>query len=139
MDGSAVRKQRTNGGHKQRQEKIRRDVSCVPSDTLGAPTVYTTTEMLTRARSLTDKALGVLEDIADNGENETARVGAALGILDRGYGKPMQMIATADLTPQQAIDVTALSEEELLLFEKLLRKASAGSVATVAQSTGTED
>jgi hypothetical protein len=44
------------------------------------------------AREHTDTALGVLVQVAKSGESESARVAAANAILDRGYGKPSQVI-----------------------------------------------
>lgn len=45
------------------------------------------------ARKHTDDALAVLVRIALEGESESARVSAANAILDRGYGKPSQVLA----------------------------------------------
>lgn len=45
-----------------------------------------------RARRHTDKALAALVDIATKGESESARVTAAIALLDRGYGKPRQAL-----------------------------------------------
>lgn len=44
------------------------------------------------ARSHTDTAVGVLVQVAQSGESESARVSAANAILDRGYGKPPQAV-----------------------------------------------
>ena len=50
------------------------------------------------ARTHTELALGVLVKVAQEGESESARVGAANSILDRGYGRPRQaMDVTADV------------------------------------------
>ena len=43
------------------------------------------------ARAHTDLALGVLVQVAKNGESESARVSAACALLDRAYGKPSQI------------------------------------------------
>ena len=40
------------------------------------------------ARSHTTMAIGTLARIAQDGESETARVGACVALLDRGWGKP---------------------------------------------------
>lgn len=45
------------------------------------------------ARQYTEQALETLVQIALGGESEAARVSAANAILDRGYGKPSQVIA----------------------------------------------
>lgn len=44
------------------------------------------------ARKFTDQALKVLADIAMAGESEAARVSAANALLDRGYGKPSNVL-----------------------------------------------
>ena len=46
-----------------------------------------------KARGYTDQALEALFQIALGGESEAARVSAANAILDRGYGKPSQVLA----------------------------------------------
>lgn len=45
------------------------------------------------AREYTEQALQTLVQIALGGESEAARVSAANAILDRGYGKPSQVLA----------------------------------------------
>jgi hypothetical protein len=52
------------------------------------------------ARQHTMTALRTLIEIADHGENESARVTATNAILDRGWGKPAVPVAAADL-PQE--------------------------------------
>jgi hypothetical protein len=42
------------------------------------------------ARRYTDEAIAVLVDVAKNGASDSARVGAATALLDRGYGRPHQ-------------------------------------------------
>jgi hypothetical protein len=49
------------------------------------------------ARQHTGTALRTLIEIAEHGENESARVAAANAILDRGYGKPAVPVVPADL------------------------------------------
>jgi hypothetical protein len=49
------------------------------------------------ARQHTVLALRTLKEIADHGENESARVAAANALLDRGWGKPAVPVVTADL------------------------------------------
>jgi hypothetical protein len=48
------------------------------------------------ARAHTEAALRTLCGIMVNGDNETARVTAAVHILDRGWGKPAQTHTGAD-------------------------------------------
>jgi hypothetical protein len=47
------------------------------------------------AREHTEEALATLLDIAAKGEDERARVQAAIAILDGGYGRPPQAVAHA--------------------------------------------
>jgi hypothetical protein len=49
------------------------------------------------AREHTEMALRTLAEIAERGENESARVAAANGLLDRGWGKPAVPIGADDL------------------------------------------
>ena len=49
------------------------------------------------ARHHTGTALRTLIEIAERGENESARVTAANALLDRGWGKPAVPYAGADL------------------------------------------
>lgn len=44
------------------------------------------------AKDYTDIALRTLAEIAEHGDNEGARVSAAVALLDRGWGKPAQSI-----------------------------------------------
>ena len=44
------------------------------------------------ARKYTRSALRTLSDIAIDGKSESARVAAAVAILDRGHGKPTQPV-----------------------------------------------
>lgn len=44
------------------------------------------------ARSYTEMAIQTLAGIAQNGEQESARVRAAEALLDRGWGKPAQPV-----------------------------------------------
>lgn len=53
----------------------------------------TTKTIREMAREHSQDALAVLIQIAKGGESEAARVSAANSLLDRGYGKPSQVIA----------------------------------------------
>lgn len=53
-------------------------------------------ELRDLARQHTQLALQTLIDIAQRGENESARVTAANAILDRGWGKPAVPVAEDD-------------------------------------------
>ena len=56
------------------------------------------------ARQHTMTALRTLIEIAERGENESARVTAATSLLDRGWGKPAVPIVAADLPAAIAIN-----------------------------------
>ena len=49
------------------------------------------TDLRSLARSYTELAVQTLAGIAQNGQNEGARVSAATSLLDRGWGKPTQL------------------------------------------------
>lgn len=51
------------------------------------------------ARQHTMTALLTLVEIAEQGQNESARVAAANALLDRGWGKPAVPIVATDLPP----------------------------------------
>lgn len=51
------------------------------------------TEIRSLARSYTEMAIQTLAGIAQNGEQEAARVRAAEALLDRGWGKPTQPVS----------------------------------------------
>lgn len=53
----------------------------------------TTASLRELAREHTQDALAVLVQIAKAGESEAARVSAANALLDRGYGKPSQVLS----------------------------------------------
>lgn len=50
------------------------------------------TDIRSLARSYTTMAIQTLAGIAQNGEQESARVRAAEALLDRGWGKPTQPV-----------------------------------------------
>jgi hypothetical protein len=56
------------------------------------------------ARQHTTTALRTLKEIADHGQNESARVAAANALLDRGWGKPAVPVAAAELPEVVTID-----------------------------------
>ena len=68
------------------------------------------------AREYSPRALQTLAHIAENGENEGARVAASVALLDRGWGKPLQQIAGADGGPLQ-ITVMRFGEGDGLAFQ----------------------
>ncbi len=42
------------------------------------------------ARSYTERAVRTLAGVSESSENDSARVSAAIALLDRGWGKPNQ-------------------------------------------------
>lgn len=84
------------------------------------------------ARTHAPEALQALVDVAARGQSESARVAAAVALLDRGYGKPYQQVRHADheggplgreaiAAAEQVLD--ALDTDELRLMTLLYRKA----------------
>lgn len=66
-----------------------------------------TLEIEAKAKLYAGDALQALVDVAQNSENDSARVSAAQAILDRGYGKPRQALEhTGEDGGPVAIDVT---------------------------------
>lgn len=67
------------------------------------------------AKGHAEMALSVLAEIAQNGEAESARVTAAVAILDRAYGKPPQSLEVSgpEGGPIATVDATKLSTEAL--------------------------
>ena len=47
-------------------------------------------DLIAACKSRTPEALGVITDIMNNGEKEQTRLAAALSIIERAYGKPVQ-------------------------------------------------
>jgi hypothetical protein len=70
------------------------------------------------ARAHTEHALRTLVGVAGNSESDSARVAAALGLLDRGWGKAPQAHTGPDgegdirVTIRQIIETVAKSETE---------------------------
>jgi len=54
------------------------------------PKKKTPTELKSLARSYTDMSLQAIAYVIQKGESEQARVSAAFGMLDRGWGRPNQ-------------------------------------------------
>jgi Family of unknown function (DUF5681) len=68
----------------------------------GRPKAYG--EIRELARQHTELALRTLAEIAERGENESARVSAANAILDRGWGKPAVPVVAAEVPPVITLD-----------------------------------
>ena len=52
-----------------------------------------------------DAAISALAYIAQHGQSESARVSAAVAILDRGFGKPRQAVEVENITPPEPLQV----------------------------------
>ena len=67
------------------------------------------------AKGHAEAAMRTLVDIARNGEGESARVSAAIAILDRAYGKPPVALHHSGPNggPIATLDATALSTDAL--------------------------
>lgn len=67
------------------------------------------------AQEHTKDALNTLVFIAKKGQSDSARVAAAVAILDRGYGRPPQSheIAGPDGAPLRFQNVSGLTEDQL--------------------------
>lgn len=75
----------------------------------GAPNKATTQAKATLAelaKALAPEALEALASVMRTGESEAARVSAANAILDRGYGKPMQVMPDGDGNEAPAMSIT---------------------------------
>jgi hypothetical protein len=84
------------------------------------------------ARQKTMLALNTLAEICEKGENESARVAAANGLLDRGWGKPAVPIAgpdiptritfnmgTKDIRPPEMRDATPMVDTDPFAMARL--------------------
>lgn len=78
-----------------------------------------TAEVKSLARKYGAEMIDVLAEIAMDGKkNESSRVAAAKELLDRGYGRSIQMISGPDEGPIQVeatntLDVSSLTTEQL--------------------------
>jgi hypothetical protein len=73
------------------------------------------------ARAHTKTAIQVLVDLMMGAEKEATRLGAAVAILNRGWGTPPQSLVVQGEI-QKEFDMSNMSEEELRTFHTLLGK-----------------
>ena len=59
------------------------------------------------ARAHTNTALETLLEVAKSGKSESARVAAAVALLDRGWGRPTQPLAGDPEEPPIGIELSA--------------------------------
>jgi hypothetical protein len=59
------------------------------------------------ARAHTNTALETLVEVAKSGKSESARVAAAVALLDRGWGRPTQPLAGDSGEPPIGIELSA--------------------------------
>jgi hypothetical protein len=64
------------------------------------------------ARMHCDSAMAALVNILENGQSESARIAAAIAILDRGYGRPLNANPT-QMMPTQEDPFAGLLEDFL--------------------------
>jgi len=102
------------------------------------------------AREHTVEAIDTLVSIATNTKcPAAARVGAAVSILDRGWGKPAQQMEidhkettlaiTADMTPQQAAEAFAATLRGATVIEGTVEKDSEGGDGEAKPAAGRQD
>lgn len=53
-----------------------------------------------------DAAISALAYIAQHGQSESARVSAAVAILDRGFGRPRQAVEVENIGPPEPMQIT---------------------------------
>ena len=123
--------ERTNGGRPTRKGKVRRDADTLPGipktviQGATAPTAWGPADLIKACREETMNNVRVLVEMRDDNDVPAAVRACAVSMLfDRAYGRAPQMIAVADVTPKGFVDPANLSDEELLLLERLMRKAS---------------
>ena len=74
------------------------------------------------ARRHTDAAMAALADIVQNGQSESARISAAIALLDRAWGKPAQSLEMSGKDGSPIQTETVLNAADLTdeaLAEKL--------------------
>ena len=124
------------GGRPSHRDKVRRDAEYLPGSISvirndRAPTAYAPADLIRMCREETVDNVRILKEMRDDADVPAAVRACAISILfDRAYGKAPQMIAIADVTPPQGIDLSRLSVEEMLVIERLLRKASGSETET---------
>lgn len=81
-------------------------------------------EVLTAARNESVTSIKRLVEFRDNENVPVAiRVACCGMILDRAWGKPHQSVVYQELPPPAPVDFNALTEDELLELERMLKKA----------------
>ena len=64
------------------------------------------------ARTHCDSAMAALVNILEDGQSESARIAAAIAILDRGYGRPLHA-SPSQMTPKMEDPFAAILEDFL--------------------------
>ena len=91
-------------------------------------------EVVKLAREASPEAMQTLIEIMRDADEETrARIVAIEGILNRAFGRPREMQPEAAAPP---LDLTAVSEEKLLLIIKALEAAKAAKRAQGYEGDG---
>ena len=80
------------------------------------------------ARQYTEKAMATLiKGLDDIAAPLSSRIAAANSILDRGWGKPKEIVdktLNLNVTQTKKLDISHLSDEELDVLESVLRKTN---------------
>ena len=76
----------------------------------GKPKKRLPKDLSSLARSYTDLAIQTLAGVAQNSEQDAARVSAAGQLLDRGWGKPAQPITGKDGTEDIRVTIRTIIE-----------------------------
>ena len=145
MDGSSPgdpRKLTPKGGHKGRVGKFARSAEHLSENNgnrlvnnMESINAWGPKELIIQCREESAKNLATLIELRDDKETPAAvRALTVEMIWNRAFGKAPQMIAIADVTPDKGLDVSCLSDEELILLEKLIRKASPDTINHQATS-----
>jgi hypothetical protein len=80
------------------------------------------------ARQHTEMAITTLVEICEHGQNEMARIAAAIALLDRAWGKPTMAVEV-----QEALDIGAL------LLEAHRKAATALGTPMTIEATNVDD
>jgi hypothetical protein len=100
---------------------------------LGTPN-KATAEIRDAAQRYTAEALGVLRDIMRTGASEQARVAAANSILDRGWGKPTQILDAAHRIERDPAELSDAELRAIISDHIVSAKCSGGKDAAASEA-----
>jgi hypothetical protein len=93
-------------------------------------------ELMKAAQSHGPESLKTLVRLRDDGESDQIKMGAAIALLDRGFGKPAQTVYTAEA--EQRIEDMTDDEIEAALRDLRRRRAGGEPVAGDPAPSGGE-